>query len=57
MKILVDGVIQGKIIKYTKRKEFYEAEVEVIIPQEVKAQEMSALIQSIDCSIQRICKK
>ncbi len=47
MKILVDGVIQGKIIKYTNRKEFYEAEVEAIIPVEIKAQEMSALIRQL----------
>lgn len=47
MKILVDGVIQGKIIKYTNRKEFYEAEVEAIIPAEIKAQEMSALIRQL----------
>ncbi len=47
MKILVDGVIQGKIIKYTNRKEFYEAEVEAVIPKEIKAQEMSALIRQL----------
>lgn len=47
MKILVDGVIQGKIVKYTKRKEFYEAEIKVIVPEEVKTQEMSALIRQL----------
>ncbi|MDX1700103.1 MAG: endopeptidase La, partial [Melioribacteraceae bacterium] len=47
MKILVDGVMQGKIIKYTDRKDFYEAEVKVILPEEVDAQEMSALIRQL----------
>jgi ATP-dependent Lon protease len=47
MKILVDGVIQGKIKKYTKRKEFYEAEIEVIIPKPIDTQEMSALIRQL----------
>ncbi len=47
MKILVDGVIQGKIKKYTKRKEFYEAEIEVIIPKQIDTQEMSALIRQL----------
>ena len=47
MKILVDGVMQGKIKKYTKRKEFYEAEVELILPEEVNSQEMSALIRQL----------
>lgn len=47
MKILVDGVMQGKIIKFTNRKEFYEAEVDVIVPEEVNTQEMSALIRQL----------
>ncbi len=47
MKILVDGVMQGKIIKYTKRKEFFEAEVELVLPEEVNSQEMSALIRQL----------
>lgn len=47
MKILVDGVIQGKIVKYTNRKEFYEAEVDVIVPEKVDQKEMSALIRQL----------
>jgi ATP-dependent Lon protease len=47
MKILVDGVMQGQIIKYTNRKEFYEAEVKVIMPEEIDTQEMSALIRQL----------
>ncbi len=47
MKILVDGVIQGKIIKYTKRKEFFEAEVELVLPEKTDPQEMSALIRQL----------
>jgi len=47
MKILVDGVIQGKIIKYTNKKEFFEAQVEIVIPEPVNVQEMSALIRQL----------
>ena len=47
MKILVDGVMQGKIKKYTKRKEFFEAEVELVIPEEINTREMSALIRQL----------
>jgi ATP-dependent Lon protease len=47
MKILVDGVMQGKVIKYTDRKEFYEAEVDIVIPEVVPPQEMSALIRQL----------
>jgi ATP-dependent Lon protease len=31
MKILVDGMLQGRIKKFTDRKEFFEAEIEPII--------------------------
>ncbi|MDP3443846.1 MAG: LON peptidase substrate-binding domain-containing protein, partial [Ignavibacteria bacterium] len=30
LKILVDGVIQGKIVSFTERSNFFEAEIEVI---------------------------
>lgn len=47
MKILVDGVVQGKVKKYTNKKEFFEAEVEVVIPEEIDRQELSALIRQL----------
>ncbi len=47
MKILVDGIVQGKIKKFTKRKEFFEAEVEVIIPEKIDPQELDALVRQL----------
>lgn len=47
MKILVDGVIQGKIKKFTKRKEFFEAQIEVIIPEPIPTKELNALIRQL----------
>ncbi|MEE9432581.1 MAG: endopeptidase La [Melioribacteraceae bacterium] len=47
MKILVDGIMQGKIKKYTERKEFFEAEIEVTIPEPIEPKEMSALIRQL----------
>ncbi|MBU1100727.1 MAG: endopeptidase La [Bacteroidetes bacterium] len=47
MKILVDGVIQGQIVKYTKRKDFFEAEVEVIFSEPEDKREMDAMIRQM----------
>lgn len=47
MKILVDGVIQGKIKKFTKRKEFFEAQIEVIVPEPIPTKELNALIRQL----------
>ncbi len=47
MKILVDGVMQGKIKRFTDRTEFFEAEVEVIVPEQFDTQEMNALIRQL----------
>ena len=47
MKILVDGVIQGKIIKYTKKKEYFEAEIEVVMPENNNKKEMNALVRQM----------
>lgn len=47
MKILVDGLIQGKIKKYTDRKEFFEAEIEPILPNIIDDAEMSALVRQM----------
>jgi ATP-dependent Lon protease len=43
MKILVDGMIQGRIKNFTGNLEFFEAEVEIIPPEVDNPKEMSAL--------------
>lgn len=43
MKILVDGMLQGKILKFTPNKNFFEAQIEVIVPEVVNDHEMNAL--------------
>jgi ATP-dependent Lon protease len=43
MKILVDGLIQGRVIKYTDNKDFFEAKVEAIVPALENDHEMNAL--------------
>jgi len=47
MKILVDGVIQGKIKKFTDRKEFFEAKIDVIVPEPIPTKELNALIRQL----------
>jgi ATP-dependent Lon protease len=47
MKILVDGLIQGKILEFTKNKDFFEARVEVIVPSYEIDHEMNALIRQM----------
>jgi ATP-dependent Lon protease len=47
LKILVDGLLQGKIIKFTDRKEFFEAKIEVVIPETTNDHEMNALIRQM----------
>ena len=47
MKILVDGTIQGKIKKFTDRSDFFEAEVEIVIPKDQDHREMNALIRQM----------
>jgi ATP-dependent Lon protease len=43
MKILVDGLIQGRIIKYTDNKDFFEAKVAAVVPTLENDHEMNAL--------------
>ncbi len=43
MKILVDGLLQGRIIKYTDNKDFFEARVEAVVPALENDHEMNAL--------------
>ncbi len=47
LKILVDGIIQGKITKFTKNNNFFEAKVEVIIPKHEDHKELNALIRQM----------
>jgi ATP-dependent Lon protease len=47
MKILVDGVMQGKIKKYTRRQEFFEAYIEPFIPDLKLDHEMNALSRQV----------
>ncbi|MFA6598672.1 MAG: endopeptidase La [Ignavibacteriaceae bacterium] len=47
MKILVDGLLQGKIIEFTGNKDFFEARIEVIIPKIENDHEMKALVRQM----------
>ncbi|OGU71667.1 MAG: endopeptidase La, partial [Ignavibacteria bacterium RBG_16_34_14] len=47
MKILVDGLLQGRIIEFTPKKEFFEGKIEVILPTYEKDHEMNALIRQM----------
>ncbi|PKL84126.1 MAG: endopeptidase La [Ignavibacteriae bacterium HGW-Ignavibacteriae-3] len=47
LKILVDGIIQGRIIAYTDRENFFEAEIEVITPKPEEKRQMNALIRQM----------
>ena len=43
MKILVDGIFQGRIKEFTGKKEFFEAKIEIILPEAKPDHEMNAL--------------
>lgn len=43
MKILVDGLIQARIVEFTDRKEFFESKLEIIMPNYAKNPEMDAM--------------
>ncbi len=47
MKILVDGLLQGKIISFTDNKNFFEANIEVVVPRVETDHEMNALIRQM----------
>ena len=47
MKILVDGLLQGRIIEFTGNKDFFEARIEVIIPKIENDHEMKALVRQM----------
>jgi ATP-dependent Lon protease len=43
MKILVDGLIQARLIGFTDREEFFEGKLEIIVPDMHKDHEMNAM--------------
>ncbi len=47
MKILVDGLLQGKIREFTKNTNFFEAKIEVIIPEVDNDHEMNAMVRQM----------
>ncbi|MDR3665426.1 MAG: endopeptidase La [Ignavibacteriaceae bacterium] len=47
MKILVDGLLQGRIVNFTERKEFFEAKIEVVVPEVFNDHEMNALVRQM----------
>jgi ATP-dependent Lon protease len=47
MKILVDGLLHGKIVEFTDNKNFFEAKIEVIIPEFEQDHELHALIRQM----------
>jgi ATP-dependent Lon protease len=47
LKILVDGLLQGRILEYTDRTEFFEAKIEVTIAKEGDPVEQNALIRQM----------
>ncbi len=56
LKILVDGIIQGRILKFTERNNFFEAEIEVVEPVEEDQREMNALIRQMTNSFKEYVK-
>lgn len=47
MKILVDGIIQGRVKNFVENPDFFEAEVEVVLPKLEDPLEMNALIRQM----------
>ncbi len=47
MKILVDGLLQGRIVEFTDNKNFFEANIEVIVPEVKHDHEMNALTRQM----------
>ena len=56
MKILVDGMIQGRIKKFTDNKNFFEAEIEVVFPKAEDPKEMNALIRQMSTMFKEYVK-
>jgi ATP-dependent Lon protease len=56
MKILVDGLIQGKIVKFTDNDKFFEAKVKIILPKKEDKREMNALIRQMSSMFKEYVK-
>ena len=47
MKILVDGMLHGRIVEFTNNKNFFEGKIEVILPSFEQTHEMNALVRQM----------
>ena len=47
MKILVDGLLQGRIVEFTNETEFFEGKIEIILPKLETDHEMNALVRQM----------
>ena len=47
LKILVDGLLQGKIKSFTDNKDFFEANIEIIVPEVENDHEMNAMTRQM----------
>ncbi len=47
LKILIDGVIQGKIKRFTRNKNYFEAKISVILPEIPDKSQLNALIRQM----------
>lgn len=47
LKILVDGILQGKIVKFVKNPDFFQAEIDVFIPHDENKKEINALLRQM----------
>jgi ATP-dependent Lon protease len=47
LKILVDGLLQARIVEFTNRKEFFEGKIEIIVPETLNDHEMNALVRQM----------
>jgi len=47
MKILIDGLLQGEILSFTGRKDFFEAKINVVLPEVENDHEMNALVRQM----------
>lgn len=57
LKILVDGIIQGKIADFTDNSEFLEAKVDIVSPLTEKDSETKALLKQMDELFKEYVKK
>ncbi len=47
MKILVDGLLQGKIVEFTNETDFFEGKIEIVLPKLETDHEMNALVRQM----------